>query len=353
MNFAIELAKSVKGQTTPNPPVGAVIVNNGAIIGFGAHLKNGEDHAEIAALKMAKNAITHATLYVTLEPCSHFGKTPPCTNAIIESGIVRVVIACLDKNKKVRGIQTLENAGIKVEVGLLKEEAQPLYDVFFHNITKGLPYVTLKTAMSLDGKTATKTGESKWITNELARKDGHYYRHINDAILVGVNTVICDNPSLTTRMNEGRNPIRIILDTHLRTPIHSKVIHDNQSETWIFTNNCISAEQKKIFLDKPGMRIITLESATVKIKSVLEFLLSEGIATVLVEGGATINDAFLQTKSIDKLICYIAPSLIGGQGALSSFSGVGFDSLDDSLNLQITKTEMLDGNIKIIAERKC
>lgn len=235
MDFAIDLAKRVSGQTSPNPVVGAVIVKHGEIVGFGAHLKAGEAHAEVQAIKMAGLEKTSgATVYVTLEPCSHFGKTPPCSNLLIESRVKRVVIASVDPNPLVagEGIKKLQDAGIETVVGVCQEKALALNEVFFHYIKTNTPFVTLKTAASLDGKTATYSGESKWITGPDARLDVHHYRHKHDAILVGVETVIKDNPSLTTRLpSGGKNPIRVILDTSLRIPIHSNVLTDGQVDT--------------------------------------------------------------------------------------------------------------------------
>src|SRR5699024_2450915 len=213
MGIALQLAKSVNHQTSPNPPVGAVIVKNDSIIGMGAHLKSGEAHAEIVALNMAKEAANEATLYVTLEPCSFTGKTGPCTDAIIDYNIKRVVVGSLDRNKKVcgTGIQQLQKAGIDVTTGILIEEVEELYKMFFHYIENNMPFITLKTAMTLDGKIATKTGDSKWITSELAREDVHMERQQHDAILVGVGTVLADNPRLTNRFSKRKNPLRIIL----------------------------------------------------------------------------------------------------------------------------------------------
>lgn len=250
MRLALDLAKSTQGQTSPNPVVGAVIVKNHQIIGMGAHLKAGEPHAEVHAIGMAGEKAKGATLYVTLEPCSHFGKTPPCSNLVIATGIKKVFVATTDPNPQVAGtgIERMRQAGIEVEIGLLQEEAREVNKLFFYNIRTGLPYVTLKSAVSLDGKTATITGESKWITGEEARADVHQLCHEHDAILVGVNTVLIDDPSLTARIKNGaKNPIRVILDTHLRTPLNAKVINDKAAPTWIVTGSDISDEQQRMF----------------------------------------------------------------------------------------------------------
>lgn len=353
MRFAIQLASQIQGQTTPNPPVGAVVVNENKIVGIGAHLSYGEAHAEVIALDMAGEKARGATVYVTLEPCSHDGKTPPCANYLIERKVQRVVIACEDPNEKVagKGIETLKAAGIDVKVGFLEEESKTLYDTFFHYITTKLPYITVKSAVSLDGKTATSTLESKWITNEAARADAHTYRHQHDAILVGVHTIIEDNPRLTTRIKGGRNPIRVILDTRLRTPIDANVVTDQQAETWIFVGSYVSEEQINEFT-KLGVRIYQMESDNISIEKVLQKLGAEKVTSLLVEGGATVNSSFLQSMYINQLIMYISPIIIGGNMAPGAFGGQGFKRLADTLKLQIKEIKQMEGNIKIVATKE-
>lgn len=352
MDVALDLANAVKGQTSPNPPVGAVIVKNGAIVGMGAHMKAGGAHAEVHALEMAGDKALGGTIYVTLEPCSHFGKTPPCADALIKSGITRVVIATMDKNPKVagKGIEILQNAKIAVDLGVGKEAADQLYLPFFHYVATQTPYVTLKSATSLDGKIATVTGESKWITGEKARLDVHHYRHENDAILVGVNTVIADNPHLTTRLaSGGRNPVRIILDTHLRTPHRANVATDQEAETWIFVGKSVPTDKVDSFTNNTGVTIIQLEDETIKIDQVLRYLGGKGIMTLFVEGGSGVNGSFLKAKAVHQLITYMAPKLIGGEGAPTSFAGSGIESLNDALHLNIKSLEMLGDDLKIIS----
>lgn len=351
MQLAIDIAKSTEGQTTPNPTVGAVIVKNNQVVGIGAHVKAGDSHAEVHAIQMAKGITKDATMYVTLEPCSHFGKTPPCSKLLIESGIKRVVIATTDPNPKVagKGIETMKAAGINVEVGLLEKEAIQLNQVFFHFIRTGLPFVTLKSAASLDGKTATKTGRSKWITSQEAREDVHYFRHIHDAILVGVNTIIKDNPSLTTRLKGGgKNPIRIILDTHLRTPIDSKVIDQQHAETWIITGMHVD-EKRMVAYQYKGVRIINMQTATIEIKPMLKILAEKGICSIYVEGGAEVHGSFLKERAFQQLITYIAPKLIGGKTAPTSFSGEGITEIEDAANVDITEVKMIGKDIRITA----
>ena len=261
MRFALNLARSAEGQTSPNPLVGAVCVKDGQIIGTGAHLKAGTPHAEVHALMMAGTESHGADLYVTLEPCAHTGKTPPCTDLIISSGIRRVFVASIDPNPSVNGtgIGLLKAAGIEVITGILQEEAEQLNRAFFHFIKYGKPYVTLKAAATLDGRLSTQTGDSKWITSDAARTDVHHLRHTHDAILVGVQTVLHDNPFLTTRLpHGGKNPIRIILDRHLRTPTTANIVTDGAVETIIFT------------LDSPKSRTAFFEHPLVSIERISE-----------------------------------------------------------------------------------
>lgn len=352
MKLAISLAKNTLGQTSPNPVVGAVVVKNGEIVGMGAHLKAGEAHAEVHALQMSGEKAKDATIYVTLEPCSHYGRTPPCADLIIKSGIKRVVIATTDPNPKVagKGIEKLKAAGLEVEVGLLKEEADELNEIFFHFIKTKTPYVTLKSAMSLDGKIATATGESKWITSEAARIDVHKYRHQHDAILVGVNTIIKDNPSLTTRLpNGGKNPIRIILDHSLRTPPTAKIVTDKEAETWIITSCNVDDNKRRAFM-KENIKLIKLPSEKIEITPLLQILGENGITSLFVEGGATVNGSFLKEKCVQQIITYIAPKVIGGKNAPTSFGGEGILQLADALTVKIKSVEKIGDDLKIISK---
>lgn len=350
MNVALELAKSVQGQTSPNPPVGAVIVKNAAIIGMGAHMKQGEDHAEIVALKMAGDKANGATMYVTLEPCSHVGATPACVDAIIQQGIRRVVIASKDCNSLVngKGVEELREAQIDVEQGVLSEESDALYEMFFYYIEKGLPYVTLKTAMSLDGKIATKSGDSKWITGEMAREDVHRYRHIHDAILVGVGTVLSDNPQLTTRLPHGKNPIRVILDSHLRTPIDANIVKDGKAPTWIFVQKGVCQKRISRYESFDHLRIVVVDSGELEIASVLKTLGENNISSLFVEGGAEIHGSFLKSGFINQYICYLAPKLVGGKFGKTSIGGEGITQIVDAFPLKIRSVDMIGDDIRII-----
>ncbi|WP_066308500.1 bifunctional diaminohydroxyphosphoribosylaminopyrimidine deaminase/5-amino-6-(5-phosphoribosylamino)uracil reductase RibD [Bacillus sp. FJAT-29814] len=352
MNLALNLARGTLGQTTPNPVVGAVVVKDNQIIGMGAHLKAGEPHAEVHALHMAGDKAKGATLYVTLEPCSHFGRTPPCSDLVIKTGIKKVFVATTDPNPQVggQGIERMKRAGIEVEVGLLQEEARELNKVFFYNVRTGLPYVTLKSAVSLDGKTATVTGESMWITGEAARADVHQFRHRHDAILVGVNTVLKDNPSLTTRLPAGgRNPIRIILDTKLRTPLDANVITDNQAPTWIITGAEVDANREAAFR-KSGIHILKMDTRQISIKAMLKALGQRGICTLFVEGGAEVHGSFLKERAFQQIITYVAPKLIGGKGAPTSYGGEGIANIAEAVDLTIRQVDMIGNDIRIIAE---
>lgn len=353
MGVALQLANSVKKQTSPNPPVGAVIVKNGAIIGMGAHMKSGESHAEVIALRMAKEKAKDATLYVTLEPCSFTGRTAPCVDAIIRYQIKRVVIGSIDRNKQVSGIgiQKLLTEGLNVTTGILNEETDELYKVFFHYIVNRLPFITLKIAMTLDGKIATKTGESKWITSETTRQDVHLERQKHDAILVGIGTVLADDPRLTNRLSDGENPIRIILDSNLQTPLEANIIQDQQSSTWIFVSQIVSDEKIALYESFEQVQIIRMNENKINLQKLLEYLGNKDITSVLVEGGAEVHGSFLTCGYFNRYICYIAPKLVGGRDAKTPIEGEGVTSLVDAQYLDVLAVETIGCDIKLIAEK--
>ncbi|MGD9677702.1 MAG: bifunctional diaminohydroxyphosphoribosylaminopyrimidine deaminase/5-amino-6-(5-phosphoribosylamino)uracil reductase RibD [Vulcanibacillus sp.] len=343
MHLAIELAKKTKGQTSPNPVVGAVVVNNGRIVGLGTHLKAGEAHAEIHALNMAGDFAENSTLYVTLEPCSHYGKTPPCVERIIKDKVKRVVIAMSDPNPLVsgNGVRLLEKAGIEVLVGIYEEEAKLLNEDFCKHIITGLPFITVKTAMTLDGKIASHSGSSKWITGEESRNYVQQLRHESDAIMVGIGTVLADNPQLTVRPKEkGLSPIRVIIDTYLKVPMDVKVITDNESPTIIFTTKNASIEKIRQ-LEKQNIRVIIVRGdINVSLIDVFRELGDMGITSVLVEGGAILIGSLFDEKLIDKYICFIAPKLVGGALSPSSISGKGIAEMNEAIklsNISITR----------------
>lgn len=354
MEMALQLAENVAGQTSPNPPVGAVIVKDGRIIGMGAHLQAGERHAERVALDMAGANATDADLYVTLEPCSHTGKTSPCADAVIQAGIKRVFVATTDPNPLVagKGIAKLREAGVEVTESVSVELAKKLYEPFFHFIKTKTPHVTMKTAMTIDGKIATSKGDSKWVTSEQARLDVHQLRHTQDAILVGVQTLLHDNPLLTTRLPlGGQHPIRVILDTSLRTPESSQIIQNAEAPTWIFCGKYAELSREKL-LKKPHVQIIRMQKPQLIVEDILLELGRRSVMTLLVEGGAAINASFVKARAVQKVICYVAPKLLGGIGSLTPISGLDPLLMNEALPLSFESVEMIGPDIKIIAVPK-
>ena len=340
MQRALDLARRAKGRTSPNPLVGAVIVKDGRVIGEGYHQKAGTPHAEVHALKAAGADTKGATLYTTLEPCCHWGRTPPCTEALIRAGIAQVYVGEVDPNPSVagKGVQQLQNAGINVHVGVLRQEAADLNEVHRKYIQTGRPFVILKTAMSLDGKIATASGESQWITSEASRQRGHEVRDAVDAILVGRGTVARDNPTLTTRLQdrEGQDAIRIILDSHGRTRPDAHIFNA-ESEAGVIVAVTPEAPPENInTLEKAGAEVIIVPDAHNKVcfKSLMKILGTREITSVLIEGGSQINASALATCIVDKVMCFIAPKLIGGQNAPGPIGGVGIQSLSEAVNLQ-------------------
>lgn len=351
MKLALDLARQTLGQTSPNPSVGAVIVKEGRLIGAGVHVKAGEAHAEVNALKQAGSDAKGADMFVTLEPCSHYGKTPPCSKAIIEHGIKKVYIATLDPNPNVsgRGVQWLKQEGVEVETGICEQEAQKLNEPFFHFMKTGKPFVTLKTAVSMDGKMATHTGDSKWITSETARLDVHELRHRHDAILVGIDTIIQDNPRLTTRLPHGGiSPIRIVLDTHLRIPLHANVIQDLSTETIVICSKEADAE-KELTLQARGVAVIRLNTDRIDISELLTVLGKQNILSLFVEGGAKIHTSFIESGYVNQIIMYMAPKLVGGSDARPFFSGKGAEKIVESLPFEFVEVKFLGQDIKIVA----
>lgn len=338
MRMALRLAAKARGRTSPNPMVGAVLVKNGRVLASGYHKKAGEPHAEAVALKKAGGAAKGATLYVTLEPCSHTNKrTPPCSPLVVSSGIKRVVVAMIDPNPKVSGggVKTLRKAGIEVTTGVLEAEARKLNEAFIKYITTGMPFVTLKIAQTLDGKIATATGESKWITGEKAREEGRRLRDTNDAILVGVNTVLKDDPSLTTRAPGGRDPIRIILDSKLRTPLAAKVITQSSSaKTYIATLDGMPKDKLLKLLDA-GAEIFIAKGkrGQIDLKYLMRMLGSQGVMSVLIEGGAEVNASALKSGIVDKVVVFVAPLLMTGRDSLCSIGGISPARLSRAVRL--------------------
>ncbi|WP_317854219.1 bifunctional diaminohydroxyphosphoribosylaminopyrimidine deaminase/5-amino-6-(5-phosphoribosylamino)uracil reductase RibD [Chakrabartyella piscis] len=352
MAMAIELAKDGIGKVNPNPLVGAVVVKESNIIGMGFHEQYGGLHAERNALQNCNTSPNGSTLYVTLEPCCHYGKTPPCTEAIIESGIQKVVIGCLDANEKVagKGVAILQKAGIEVVVGVLEKECKALNEIFFHYIQHKTPFVLMKYAMTMDGKITTITSDSKWITNEKSRENVHKTRNQYTGIMVGVGTILADNPNLTCRIKGGRNPIRIICDSHLRTPLTSQVIDTKEVKTIIATTNKDTNLHKQ-YIDR-GVEIVetSSENGKVNLKELMEILGRKGMDSILLEGGASLNFSALESEMVHKIQCYIAPKIFGGTTAKTPVMGDGFQAVSNQIQLVNSKTIHFDEDFMIESE---
>jgi diaminohydroxyphosphoribosylaminopyrimidine deaminase/5-amino-6-(5-phosphoribosylamino)uracil reductase len=353
MRRALELAARARGRTSPNPMVGAVIVQDGQVVGEGFHAYAGSDHAEVAALREAEAAAAGATLYVSLEPCCHHGRTPPCADQIVHAGIRRVVAACEDPNPSVsgRGIAALREAGVTVEVGLLGEEAGRLNEAFFKHIRTGLPFVTLKVAASLDGKIASRTGESRWITGESARRRVHQLRNEVDAVLVGIGTVLRDDPLLTTRLGiaNQRDPIRVIVDNLSRLPLRAKVVNRASTAPTIVAVSQMAPRSKLEALEREGVQVIVVENSPrrVALERLMEALGKRGILSVMIEGGAEINASALREGVVDKVLVFLAPILIGGKSTPTAVGGDGIESLSQALRLREVRIERFDGDILV------
>ena len=351
MQQALQIAAYAAGRTSPNPLVGAVIVKDGRVVGQGWHRKAGTEHAEIHALRQAGELAAGATIYVTLEPCSHYGRTGPCSKALIDARIKRVVIAMLDPNPLVagKGVAMLKAAGIEVETGLLQEQAERLNEVFLKWIMTKMPFVVMKTAMTLDGKIATAAGNSKWISNEVSRRRVHELRDVYDGILVGIGTVLADDPALTTRLasQSGKNPLRIVVDSRARTPLTAKVVTDGQAETLIAVT--AAAEAAKVeALRQAGVEVLVVnDGQQVDLKQLFCLLGERGVCSIFVEGGGRINYSLLKAGLVDKVYSFIAPKMVGGSSAPGPVGGDGVETLDQAFLLENVETELLAGDILV------
>lgn len=340
MEAALVLAEKARGKTSPNPLVGALVVKDGEIVGRGYHQKAGGPHAEVFALEEAGGKAQGATLYVTLEPCSHYGRTPPCTEKIIASGVKKVVAAMVDPNPKVAGLglQQLRKAGIEVEIGLCEDEAKRLNQVFLKYISTGKPFVILKTGMSLDGKIATRNGDSKWITSEESRAYVHQIRDQVDAIMVGIGTILKDDPQLTTRLpaGPGNDPIRIIVDSSAQIPVSCKVLNQQSSAETIIATTTKASPEKISLLEAKGARILVVEEKNghVNMHKLMDQLGKLEITSLLVEGGSSINGAVIRDKLVDKVFFFIAPKIIGGEKAPSPIGGIGVETMKEVVRLK-------------------
>ena len=352
MRLAMQLAGNAIGRTSPNPLVGAVIVKDNRVVGCGWHRKAGTPHAEVHALNQAGELAQGADVYVTLEPCAHYGKTPPCAKALVEAKVKNVYGGLLDVNSKVagKGFKILEDAGIHVEYGFLQDELRKQNEVFFKWIEHKKPFIVLKAAMTLDGKIATATGQSKWITNETSRAYGYKLRDIYDGIMVGINTVIEDNPMLTARVDGGKNPIRIVVDSSLRIDINANVVQDKSAKTIVATTD--KADKDKILkLQAQDVDVIVVdkdENDKVDIEKLLDILGQQNICSILVEGGATLSGSFVAKKLVDKVYFFIAPKIVGGKEAKTPVAGTGILNLQEALALKDIQIEKLEEDILII-----
>lgn len=351
MRRALVLAQRGEGWTNPNPLVGAVVVNGGRIVGEGWHERFGGPHAEAQALEAAGQEAQGAELYVNLEPCVHWGKTPPCVERIIAASIKRVIIAARDPNPLVngRGAAKLKQAGIEVAVGLLEEEARKLNEPFFKFIEAGRPFVVLKLALSLDGKIATRTGDSRWISGERSRELVHRLRNKYMAVLVGINTILEDDPQLTVRLKAIRtkDPLRIILDSRGQIPPGAKVLNlGSEAPTIVATTELMPKEKEKALLAK-GAKVwrFGARNGRVNLDELLERLGEEGFDSLLLEGGATVAAVFLEAELVDKVLFIIAPKIVGGKEAISAVGGQGAARIAEAWQLKDVSVMMLDGDV--------
>lgn len=349
MKKALSLADKAISSVSPNPAVGCVIVKNNKLLSWGYHKKAGKNHAEVDALEKLSSKVRQASLYVTLEPCFHFGKTPPCVDKIIEykKQIKEVVIACKDPNPLTKGksITKLKKNGFKVTVGVLEKEAAKLNEVFFKNMKEKMPFVVVKSAQSLDGKTVTRKGHSKWITSEKSRKYVKVLRDNYDSILVGINTVLKDNPTLN---GAKKKLIKVVIDSSLKIPLNSTLVKD-YAQSLIVVCSDRAGKNKKSKLLKKGAELIELskENNKFNLKSVLKKLYAKGICSVFVEGGATTSGLFFDAKLVDKVYFFYAPMVIGGKAACGAVYGNGVEKIIDSANLVDVEIERIDCDILI------
>ncbi len=347
MRKCISLAKKGIGKTSPNPLVGSIIFDDDfRIISTGFHEKYGENHAERNAILNAKENLNGKSLIVNLEPCSHYGKTPPCSDLIIKNKIKRVIYSFNDPNTKVygEGRKKLEKAGIEVIVGILEKECKELNKIFLKNQIKKLPYITIKTATTLDGKIATSTGSSQWITDETSRKEVQKLRNQYDAILTSSKTVIKDNPSLTCRMKNGKNPIRIIIDTNLTTSPNSKVYNNDGTKVFIITG---TKQNYKKYPDNVEIIYCPPKNNHCDIKTAIELLFNKGIMSILIECGGTLNKAFIENNAVDEIIQFIAPKILGDSTGINFVEGFNRCKISDCNNFKFHSVKKLKNDIMI------
>ncbi len=353
MRRALELAGRARGRTSPNPMVGAVLVRDGAVLGEGFHAFAGSAHAELEAIREAEGDAAGATLYVSLEPCCHYGRTPPCTERIVKAGIRRVVAACEDPNPAVngKGFAALRASGVTVEVGLLAEEAARLNEAFFTFVRTGRPFVILKVAASLDGKISTRTGDSRWITGESARQHVHHIRNEVDAVLVGIGTILRDDPLLTTRLGtpDQRDPTRVIVDNLARLPLRAKVINRASTAPTILASSEMAPRSRLEALEREGVQVLVVPGSRrrVSLANLMEALGKYGFLSLMIEGGAEINASALQEGVVDKVLFFLAPMLVGGKSTPTAVGGEGIEALRQAKRLRNVRIERFDEDILI------
>jgi diaminohydroxyphosphoribosylaminopyrimidine deaminase/5-amino-6-(5-phosphoribosylamino)uracil reductase len=355
MAYALSMAELARGYTSPNPAVGAVLVQDGIVVGLGHTQQPGLAHAEVMAINQAGDMARGATMYVTLEPCCHHGKTPPCTEGIISAGVSEVHVAVVDPNPKVNGngIAKLESAGIKTVVGEYSAKASEINEGYFKFIQTGLPFVIAKFAMSLDGKIATRSGDSKWITGDEARNYAHGQRHIVDAVMVGAETILADDPQLTARGYSGKGgrskqqPLRVIVDGKGRVPANARVFSEPGKTVVAIADRFLDGEKSR--LTREGTEYLSLKSdnGSIDLSELLSMLGKRNITTVMVEGGSTLLGDIFDKLLVDKVLVFVAPIIIGGEKAKTAVGGIGIEKVKDALQLRDVRIERFKDEILI------
>ena len=352
MRLALKLALKAKGKTSPNPLVGAVVVKNGLIVGKGFHHQAGLRHAEIYALEEAGLKAKQATLYLTLEPCMHFGRTPPCTNKIIQSGIKRVVIGMIDPNplNNGKGLNILKENNIKVTLGVSEDQARKINETFIKFITTRMPFVTVKVAQSLDGRIATYTGDSKWVSSDKSRAYNHRMRKYYDAIMVGVNTVLRDDPHLDAWFSQ-KHPLKVVVDSNLSTPAKSNIF-SKKSPVILVTlasRPGQETENRKTLIQQAKILEVKEKSGQVNMRDALKKLAALGITNIIVEGGGTLIGSLFDEKLVDKILFFISPKIIGGKDAIGAVMGKGISRMDQAIKLEGMKLKHFGEDLLIEA----